>query len=225
MTILELIKAQCKVQGVPENHAERIEKITGITEEKDGNIIAAVKNFKENILPAIQEAENSGKTAISEYEKKHNLKDGKPVEAKKDDEPGKVELPKDLDPSVKAMIEAQNKSIETLTGLVSGMVKSQKSISVLETVKTKLKGKVDDKFIEKVAAKVNVDAEDIDKEIETQITEFNDLRQSLIDEYVGKEYIPAGGSAAGDRSVSDWAKLMDNNDASETGVVDLGLGK
>lgn len=225
MTILELIKAQCKVQGVPENHAERIEKITGITEEKDGNIIAVVKNFKENILPAIQEAENSGKTAISEYEKKHNLKDGKPVEAKKDDEPGKVELPKDLDPSVKAMIEAQNKSIETLTGLVSGMVKSQKSISVLETVKTKLKGKVDDKFIEKVAAKVNVDAEDIDKEIETQITEFNDLRQSLIDEYVGKEYIPAGGSAAGDRSVSDWAKLMDNNDASETGVVDLGLGK
>ena len=223
MTILELIKAQCKVQGVPENHAERIEKITGITEEKDGNIIAAVKNFKENILPAIQEAENSGKTAISEYEKKHNLKDGKPVEAKK--EPGKVELPKDLDPSVKAMIEAQNKSIETLTGLVSGMVKSQKSISVLETVKTKLKGKVDDKFIEKVAAKVNVDAEDIDKEIETQITEFNDLRQSLIDEYVGKDYIPAGGSAAGDRSVSDWAKLMDNNDASETGVVDLGLGK
>ncbi len=223
MTILELIKAQCKVQGVPENHAERIEKITGITEEKDGNIIAAVKNFKENILPAIQEAETKSEKAVQEYEKRHNLKDGKPVE--KEEEPGKVELPKDLDPSVKAMIEAQNKSIETLTGLVSGMVKSQKSISVLETVKTKLKGKVDDKFIEKVAAKVNVDAEDIDKEIETQITEFNDLRQSLIDEYVGKDYIPAGGSAAGDRSVSDWAKLMDNNDASETGVVDLGLGK
>ena len=27
MTILELIKAQCKVQGVPAKHAERIEKI------------------------------------------------------------------------------------------------------------------------------------------------------------------------------------------------------
>lgn len=225
MTILELIKAQCKVQGVPENHAERIEKITGITEEKDGNIIAAVKNFKENILPAIQEAENSGKTAISEYEKKHNLKDGKPVEAKKNDEPGKVELPKDLDPSVKAMIEAQNKSIETLTGLVSGMVKSQKSISVLETVKTKLKGKVDDKFIEKVAAKVNLDAEDIDAEIEAQVSEFNELRQSIIDEHVGENYIPSGGKSAGDRSVDDWKKLMDSDSTVGAGVVDLGLGK
>ena len=225
MTILELIKAQCKVQNVPEKYAERIEMITGITEEKDGNVIAAVKSFKENILPAIQEAENSGKTAISEYEKKHNLKDGKPVEAKKDDEPGKVELPKDLDPSIKAMFEAQNKSIEELTVLVSGMAKSQKSASVLETVKTKLKDKVDEKFIEKVAAKVNVDAEDIDKEIETQITEFNDLKQSLINEYVGDRYVQPGGGTAGDKSVEEWAKIMDGSTTVDTGVVDLGLGK
>lgn len=223
MTILELITAQCAAQGVDKKHAARIEKISGIKEEKDGNIIAAVKNFKENILPAIQEAETKSEKAVQEYEKKHNLKDGKPVE--KEEEPGKVELPKDLDPSVKAMIEAQNKSIETLTGLVSGMVKSQKNVSVLETVKAKLKDKVDEKFIEKVAAKVNLEAEDIDKEIEEQITEFNDLRQSLLDEYVGEKYIPQGGSPAGDRSVEDWAKLMDSDDTSDTGIVDLGLGK
>ena len=46
MTILELIKAQCGVQGVDKKHAERIEKISGITEEKDGNIIAAVKKLQ-----------------------------------------------------------------------------------------------------------------------------------------------------------------------------------
>ena len=56
MTILELIKAKCRVDGISEKFAERIEKISGITEEKDGNIIAAVKNFKENVLPAIEEA-------------------------------------------------------------------------------------------------------------------------------------------------------------------------
>ncbi|WP_019540567.1 hypothetical protein [Proteiniphilum acetatigenes] len=225
MTILELITAQCGVQGVDKKYAARIEKIFGITEEKDGNIIAAVKNFKENVLPSIQEAENSGKKSVEEYEKKHGLKDGKPVETKKDDEPGKVEIPDNLDPSVKAMIEAQNKSIETLTGLVSGMVKSQKNVSVLETVKSKLKGKIDDKFIEKVAAKVNLDAEDIDAEIEAQVSEFNELRQSIIDEHVGENYIPSGGKSAGDRSVEDWKKLMDTSDTADTGVVDLGLGK
>ncbi len=224
MKIIDLITAQCGIQGVDKKYAAKIEKISGITEEKDGNIIAAVKNFKENILPDIIEAENKEKKAIEEYEKKHGLKDGKPVE-KKTDEPGKVELPSDLDPSVKAMIEAQNKSIETLTGLVSGMVKSQKNISVLETVKAKLKGKVDDKFIEKVAGKVNLEAEDIDKEIEAQITEFNDFKQSLIDEYVGDNYIPAGGSGSSEKSVEDWKKLMDSDSTAGAGVVDLGLGK
>lgn len=223
MKIIDLITAQCGIQGVDKKYAAKIEKISGITEEKDGNIIAAVKNFKENILPDIVEAENKEKKAIEEYEKKHGLKDGKMVE--KEDKPGKIELPKDLDPSVKAMIEAQNKSIETLTGLVSGMVKSQKNISVLETVKAKLKGKVDDKFIEKVAGKVNLEAEDIDKEIEAQITEFNDFKQSLIDEYVGENYIPAGGSGSSEKSVEDWKKLMDSDSTAGAGVVDLGLDK
>ena len=222
MKIIDLITAQCGIQGIDKKYAAKIEKISGITEEKDGNIIAAVKNFKENILPDIVEAENSSKKAVEEYEKKHGLKDGEKV--KPEDTPKSVELPKDLDPSVKAMIEAQNKSIETLTGLVSGMVKSQKNVSVLETVKTKLKGKVDDKFIEKVAVKVNLDAEDLDAEIEAQITEFNDLRQSVIDEYVGDNYIPNGGGAAGDRSVEDWAKIMDSDAKTNApGAIDLGL--
>lgn len=223
MTILELIAAQCGVQGVDKKHAARIEKVSGITEEKDGNIIAAVKNFKENILPAIQEAENTGKKSIEEYEKKHGLKDGKPVETKID-EPGKIEFPKDIDPSIKAFIENQNKMIENLTKSVTTIVDTQKKSSTLEVVKTKLKGKVDDKFIEKVAGKVNLDAEDIEKEIESQITEFNEFKQSLINEYVGENYIPKGGGAAGDKSVEEWAKFMDSDATSGVpGAIDLGL--
>lgn len=227
MTILELIKAQCKVQGVPENHAERIEKISGITEEKDGNIIAAVKSFKENVLPAIEvSADQNKKTiqdAIAEYEKKHNLKDGNPIESKK--EGTETEMGKDLDPAVKAIIEAQKKSIDELTNLVTGIQKTQKNASTIETVKAKLKGKVDDKFIERVAAKVNLDAEDLDKEVEGQITEFNEFKQSLINEYVGDRYVQTEGGAAGEKSVEEWAKIMDGNTAVDIGVVDLGLGK
>lgn len=217
MTILELIKAQCKVQGISEKYAERIEKASGITEEKDGNVIAAVKNFKENILPIIDEE----KKAAVEDDKKKNQKS---VE-KSADEPGKVELPKDLDPSIKALIENQNKMIESLTKSVTSIVDTQKKSSTLETVKAKLKGKVDEKFIEKIAAKVNLDAEDLDKEVEGQIAEFNDFKQSLINEYVGDRYVQTEGGTAGDKSVEDWAKLMDGNTTVDTGVVDLGLGK
>ena len=223
MTILELIKAQCGVSGVDKKYAETIEKISGIKEEKDGNIIAAVKSFKDDVLPAIQEAENSGKTAIAEYEKKHNLKDGKPVEAKTEEtEP---EMPKDLDPSIKAIIDAQKKSIEDLTALVSGVDKTQKMANTIEVVKAKLKGKVDEKFIERVSSKVNLEAEDLEKEIEAQVTEFNEFKQSLITEYVGDQYIPTEGGKAGDKSVEDWTKLMDGAPVADTGVVDLGLGK
>lgn len=223
MKIIDLITAQCGIQGIDKKYAAKIEKISGITEEKDGNIIAAVKSFKENILPDIVEAENKEKKAVEEYEKKHGLKDGKPVE-KKEEDPGKVELPKDLDPTIKALIENQNKMIENLTKSVTTIVETQKKSSTLETVKAKLKGKVDDKFIEKVAGKVNLDAEDLDAEIEAQATEFNDLRQSVIDEYVGENYIPNSGGAAGDRSVEDWAKIMDSDAKTNApGAIDLGL--
>lgn len=226
MTILELIIAQCAVQGVDKKHAERIEKISGITEEKDGNIIAAVKNFKENVMPAIEEAETSGKTlGAQEYEKKHNIKDGKPVEEKKEEPKDDPKLPENIDPGIKALIEAQNKSIENLTGIVTGMVKSQKDAVTSATVREKLKGKVDDKFIERVASEVNLEAEDIEKEIEARVTSFNELRQSILNDSVGNEYIPAGGKPAGDRSVEDWAKLMESDDNSGAGVVDLGIGK
>ena len=59
MELIDLFIAQCRVQGVPEKYAQRALTISGVTEEKDGNITAAVKNFKDNVLPAITEAQGS----------------------------------------------------------------------------------------------------------------------------------------------------------------------
>ena len=78
MTILDLIKAACKTKGVPEKYAERIQKTFKI--EKAEGMEAFVDLFKENILPAIQEAENEAKTtaetaAVAAYEAKHGLKE------------------------------------------------------------------------------------------------------------------------------------------------------
>lgn len=220
MTILELITAQCGVSGVDKKYAEKIEKISGITEEKDGNIIKAVQNFKDNILPAIQEAENTGRTAITEYEKKHNLKDGKPVET---EDPNSKSKEKETVENTE--VAELTKRVEELTKTLTTMADAQKRGATLESVKAKLKGKVDEKFIERVSAKVNLEAEDLDKEIEAQVKEFEDFKQSLITEYVGDNYVQPNGGAAGDKSVEDWAKLMDGSPVADTGVVDLGLGK
>lgn len=220
MTILELITAQCGVSGVDKKYAERIEKISGITEEKDGNIIKAVQNFKDNILPAIQEAENTGRTAITEYEKKHNLKDGKLVGT--GDANSKSKEKETVENTEVAEL---TKRVEELTKTLTTMADAQKRGATLESVKAKLKGKVDEKFIEKVSAKVNLEAEDLDKEIEAQVKEFEDFKQSLITEYVGDNYVQPNGGTSGDKSVEDWAKLMDGSPVADTGVVDLGLGK
>lgn len=220
MTILELITAQCGVSGVDKKYAERIEKTFGITEEKDGNIIKAVQNFKDNILPAIQEAENTGRTAITEYEKKHNLKDGKPVET---EDPNSKSKEKETVENTE--VAELTKRVEELTKTLTTMADTQKKNANYESVKAKLKGKVDEKFIEKVSANVNLEAEDLEKEIETRVKEFEDFKQSLITEYVGPQYIPNDGGKGGDKSVEDWAKLMDGSPVADTGVVDLGLGK
>ena len=62
MTILDLIKAACKTKGVPEKYAERIQKTFKI--EKAEGMEAFVDLFKDNILPAIQEAENEARLRL-----------------------------------------------------------------------------------------------------------------------------------------------------------------
>ena len=222
MTILELIRAQCAAIGVDRKYAERIEKISGITEEKDGNISSAVQNFKDNILPAIQEAEKSVQEfVIAEYEKKHNLKDGKSIETENPNSKSKEK--ETVEPN--SEVAELTKRVEELTKTLTTMADAQKRGATLESVKAKLKGKVDEKFIERVSAKVNLEAEDLDKEIEAQVKEFEDFKQSLITEYVGDNYVQPNGGVAGDKSVEDWAKLMDGSPVADIGVVDLGLGK
>lgn len=201
MTILELIIAQCLVQGVDRKHAERIEKISGITEEKDGNIIAAVKSFKENVIPAIEEAEKEAKEkAEKEAEKK---KTDDPEEKDKSKEP---ELPANLDPSVKAFIESQKKSMEEMTEMMSNLITSQKTSSNLALIKEKLKGKVDEKFIEKYAKKANLEAEDIEAEVERVAKEFTDDKQAFLNEAVSSgNYQPASGGIT-DTDFDDYVK-------------------
>lgn len=199
MTILELITAQCGVQGVDKKHAARIEKVSGITEEKDGNIIAAVKNFKENILPAIQETENTGKKSVEEYEKKHGLKDGKPVETKVDDS------------DLRSIVQDLAKSVATLA-------ETQKKSSTLEVVRAKLKGKIDDDFIDEYAGRVKLDADNIDAEVESAIKSFTELKQKFLNKEVESgNYIPANGGVT-QKDFDDYVQRTKGGDSTYKGI-------
>ena len=154
MTILQLIIAACVAAGVPEKFAERIQKTFKI--EKEESIEGCVALFKENILPAISEAEQAAQAdakaaAIVEYEKNHGLKDGKPIQNPTPPNPAIPDLSK-LSPELQAYFSTQQKQIGDLTDLVKGLAISQQKNQKTELVRAKMKGKIDDDFMNSVVS-------------------------------------------------------------------------
>ena len=190
MTILQLIIAACVAAGVPEKFAERIQKTFKI--EKEESIEGCVALFKENILPAISEAEQAAQAdakaaAIVEYEKNHGLKDGKPIQNPTPPNPAIPDLSK-LSPELQAYFSTQQKQIGDLTDLVKGLA---------ELVRAKMKGKIDDDFIDDYIGRVNLDAENLDAEVEAQVKSYGDMAKKFITKAVAEgNYIPAAGGVS-----------------------------
>lgn len=225
MKLIDLIKKQCGELGVPEKYAERILKLSGLTEDKDGSVAAAVANFKENVLVDIQaaesEAEKAKLTAIEEYEKKHNIKDG--VAVKTDDDPAGGEPKNDIDltgmdETTRKIIESQRKAIDDLTSMVKTVVMTQKNSTTLEVVKSKLDGKIDAKFIDKYSKKVNLEAESLDEEIERISKEFVEDKQAFLNEAVEKGgYQPVSGGIS-DKDFDDYARRQSSTGSEFEGI-------
>ena len=195
--VLKAIKEALKKAGVDEKHAERVQKLFGI--EKEDVVDNFVALFKDNVLPSISEAEKAAEKAakakaVADYEKKHGLKDGKTIETPQPPAPADFS---GLSPEMKAVFEAQQKSIKDLTDLVGGVVKSQTNAQKLETAREKMKGKVDENFLDRYVNRVNLDAENLDAEIEERIKEFTEDKQAFLNEAVsGGAYVPASGVGA-----------------------------
>ncbi|MGV8136482.1 MAG: hypothetical protein AB2L20_14835 [Mangrovibacterium sp.] len=234
MTLLDVIKAACKTKGVPEKHAERIKKAYKVEKAEDAE--KAIDSFKEDLLPAIQEAETAAEAAkkkaeqdaVAEYEKKHGLKDGKPAKA---DDP--TPAPK-LDPEIAKIIEAQNKTIEELKGLVQNNVKTVASAEKIASAKDLVEAKANTLKSEeakvkfrKSIAKIQLDGE---KSIEEQVNEmyddFIETQQLGINELVASGQYTPGFQALTERTQEEWTKLMDvDTKTANPGVVDLGISK
>lgn len=227
MTILELIRAACKTKGVPEKYAERIQKTFKI--EKAEGMEAYVDLFKENVLPAIQEAENEAKTAaeaaaVSAYETKFKLKDGKLVESQEETK-AEDELLKGLSPEVKAYLERIEKKFEDSIKKVDTSISNSANEAKKEIARKQLK---DAGLPESWLSRVDLAAEiTIEDQVKSLSTEYTGIQQKAIDDAVARGDYAPGSIQMPERSEADWIKLMDQDtidaNTSNPGVVNLGI--
>lgn len=226
MTILDLIKAACKTKGVPEKYAERIQKTFKI--EKAEGMEAFIELFKENLLPAIQEAENEARktaeeAAISAYEEKHKLKDGKPVEKRKEEIIAGDDLLKGLSPEIKAYLEGVKKTVEDAAGKVDSTVTNAANEARRDVARKQLKDAgLPEAWIDRIDVLSKTPVED---QIKGLSDEYINIQQKAIDDAVAKGDYTPGNIQMPERSEADWTKLMNGEDtsASNPGVVSLGI--
>lgn len=112
MNIYEQILAglRTKFQGVEDATLQRIasKKAEGVTDESKVNSIVEGISFQD-VLTSYGDyrADGAQKTAVSNYEKKHNIKDGKPIEEPKPQDPPtdpKPNEPQDLAAQIAAAL-------------------------------------------------------------------------------------------------------------------------
>lgn len=125
MNIYEQILAglKTKFQGVEDATLQRIasKKAEGVTDESKVNSIVEGISFQD-VLTSYGDyrADGAQKTAVSNYEKKHNIKDGKPIEEPKPQEPMPTPTPQTTE-QVPAWAQSLIDSNKTLSEKLAAM--------------------------------------------------------------------------------------------------------
>ena len=125
MNIYEQILAglKTKFQGVEDATLQRIasKKAEGVTDESKVNSIVEGISFQD-VLTSYGDyrADGAQKTAVSNYEKKHNIKDGKPIEEPKPQDPLPTPTPQTME-QVPAWAQSLIDSNKTLSEKLAAM--------------------------------------------------------------------------------------------------------
>lgn len=123
--ILEALKA--KFPGVSDQILSRIAKKLEPGVKSDDELTAAVEGVTfQQLLESHGDfrATEATKTAVSNYEKKHNIKDGKPVETKKepDNDDGAGKQDPDMPAWAKALVESNKTLADKVAAMEGGQV-------------------------------------------------------------------------------------------------------
>lgn len=235
MKILATIKAALKKAGIPEKYAAKVQALFNI--ESEENLDNYIELFKENILPDLtaneQPSQAAIQAAIADYEKKHGLKDGKPIEPAKgkkgkkaktvddeDDEEDDDDL-EGLPASVVKLLKAQQKQISELTATVSTVASTVTTSTKQATAKALFtESKLPGKWFNRIDVNSETPVEDQIKELQE---EYAEIKQSVIDdEIAGGDYKPNSYKPK-ERSEQEWAKIMEDEESTGNGVASLGL--
>ena len=224
MTITETIKKALRAQGISEGYAERVQKAFGVETETGAE--AAVKAFKENILPAIEEAgkettEEARRAAIADYEKTHGLKDGKPVPSPTDPMPQKPLPTGEINAALRDWIENQNKQLQALRAEINQSKTERARAERQAEAKAAIhKAGLPDSWTERIRTDTETPLEE---QVKALSEEFTAIRQSAIDGLVGSGGTPPMPKEDTARSEKEWTELMmaGDNNAAANGTVSL----
>ena len=238
MKILVAIKAALKKAGIPEKYAAKVHALFNI--ESEENLDNYIELFKENILPDLTANEQTSQTliqtTIAEYEKKHGLKDGKPIE-KSDYKGKKTEKAKntdaeeedeeenfgDLPPAIKKMLKVQQKQIETLTDGITTLTKTVTDSGKASSAKKLFDdAKLPEKWFKRIDVNSETSVEDQIKELQEEYTE---IRQGAVSEEVESGNYRPYVAQPKDRSEKEWLEIMNKEEGAgeSSGVASLGL--
>ena len=225
MTITETIKKALRAQGISEGYAERVQKAFGVETETGAE--AAVKAFKENILPAIEEAgkeatEEARREAIEAYEKEHGLKDGKPNTPSPTDPIPQKPLPTgEINAALRDWIENQNKQLQELRAEINQSKAERTRAERQAEAKAAIhKAGLPDSWTERI----RTDSETpLEEQVKALSEEFTAIRQSAIDGMVGSGGTPPMPKEDTARSEKEWTELMmaGDSNAAANGTVSL----
>ena len=141
MNIYEQILAglKTKFQGVEDATLQRIarKKAEGVTDESKVNSIVEGISFQD-VLTSYGDyrADGAQKTAVSNYEKKHNIKDGKPIEEPKPQDPPTDPKPKPAEevPAWAQSLIDSNKTLSEKLAAMDAKTKADARIQQIDTV-------------------------------------------------------------------------------------------
>lgn len=181
MTIYEQILAglQTKFQGADPATLTRIAKAkeTGVTDDNQVKTIVDGVSFSDVMTSyADFRATEATKTAVTNYEKKHGLKDGKVIEKEPEEKPKETETEKDKTPTeeipawAKGLLESNKTLKEKLDGMEAEKSINQRHSEIL--AKAKEHG-VAEKYAKRVFGDIKDDT-DVDEYMKTYAQELKE---------------------------------------------------
>jgi hypothetical protein len=201
-----LAALKTKFQGVEDAILDRQAEKLAKTVEKEDQIETALSGVTFGTLlqsETDRRTTEASSTAVKNYEKKHNLKDGKSIE---EPEKKKPEPPQKEEDDVPAWAKALTSKLDSYEKRLTAQEKEKERTSKLNQAKELLKAsKIPDKLKDKWIKRIDVDDEEtsLEDQVNALETEYIELKQDHVNESV-KEGGETQGNAATDAELEEY---------------------